>query len=164
VATDSGEGLRRVATGAAPRTFPIPLQIATSELSTSPKSEKRPTGAIQYFGGLREQVLERDGNPGDFGRGMCALARGRHGQWVRGSARLAASGRVDVMMGLETDSTAFGMGGIITFDLLDATGKVLASGSTAEAAIPGKSPAEREFGHRIGSQLARLYQRAWSQK
>lgn len=85
-------------------------------------------------------VLVCNSDPGVWGRGDCALARGRHGQWVRGSARLAASGRVDVKMGLETDSTAFGIGGKITFDLLDASGKVLASGSTSEAEIPGKSP------------------------
>ena len=53
---------------------------------------------------------------------------------------MASSGRVDVKMGLETDSTVFGIGGKITFDLLDASGKVLASGSTSEAQIPGKSP------------------------
>ena len=38
-------------------------------------------------------VLVCHSDPGVMGRGDCALARGHHGQWVRGSARLAASGR-----------------------------------------------------------------------
>ena len=73
---------------------------------------------------------------------------------VRGSARLAASGRVDVKMGLETDSTAFGIGGKITFDLLDVSGKVLASGSTSEAQIPGKSPGRARIWESDGKGIA----------
>lgn len=75
-----------------------------------------------------------------FARNQCSLSRGRHGQWVRGSATLLWDDHLNIQLGLETDSTFFGIGGHLEFDLLDAQGRVLYHGSTGEATIPGKRP------------------------
>ena len=88
----------------------------------------------------QQVVLQCNNDPGVWGRGDCALARGHHGQWVRGSVRLLSNGQVQAKVGLETDSTFFGISGNLTFDLLDANNKVVGSGSTDKVHIPGKSP------------------------
>lgn len=75
-----------------------------------------------------------------FARGYCSLSRGKHGQWVRASANLLKNGNVQVRMGLETDSNLFGIGGSMRFELLDSTGKVLGTGTSTSATIPGKGP------------------------
>jgi hypothetical protein len=75
-----------------------------------------------------------------FARNQCSLSRGRHGQWVRGSANLLWNDHLNIQLGLETDSTFFGIGGHVEFDLLDAQGHTLYHGSTGEATIPGKKP------------------------
>ena len=91
-------------------------------------------------------------DPGAFARADCSLSRGRHGQWVRGSANLLSNGRVEVRLGLETDSTFFGIGGKVRFDLIDADGKVIGTGSSGISHIPGKSPGK-----------ARIWESSWVQ-
>jgi hypothetical protein len=43
-----------------------------------------------------------------FGRGYCAINRGHHGQWLRGSVNLRGASLV-VRQGLESDSTVYGI-------------------------------------------------------
>lgn len=75
-----------------------------------------------------------------FSADSCSLARGKHGQWVRGSANLKSDGVLEMRLGLETDSTGFGVKGRVDFDLLDASGKVLLHGVGSEGSIGGKKP------------------------
>jgi hypothetical protein len=73
-----------------------------------------------------------------FARGYCQVARGHHGQWVRGSATLSKNALV-IKLGLETDSTFFGIGGSVLVTIRDKDGKSLGSYTSATCAIAGKS-------------------------
>jgi hypothetical protein len=103
--------------------------LAVVSLTAVIAEAEAPTVAVQ---------CKPDGNV--WARGDCALGRGRHGQWARGSVRLLSNGQIQAKIGLETDSTFFGISGKLTFDFLDANGKVLVSGSTSVVHIPGKKP------------------------
>jgi hypothetical protein len=69
-----------------------------------------------------------------------AVARGRHGQWVRASAVLKSNGDLIAQLGLETDSTFFGIAGTVTVLLKDKDGKVVGSAETAQCSLAGKPP------------------------
>jgi hypothetical protein len=72
-----------------------------------------------------------------FARGYCAVVRGRHGQWVRGTANLSGTA-LTMKLGLETDSGFFGIGGHVVVVLHDKTGKPIAFYRSATCAIAGK--------------------------
>jgi hypothetical protein len=75
-----------------------------------------------------------------------AVARGRHGQWVRASALLKSNGDLTAQLGLETDSTFFGIAGTVTVLLKDKDGKVVGSAEMPQCAIAGKSPGKARRG------------------
>lgn len=69
-----------------------------------------------------------------------AVARGRHGQWVRASAALKDSRDLVIKLGLETDSGFFGIAGTATVLLKDEAGRVIATVESPMRYIAGKSP------------------------
>jgi hypothetical protein len=73
-----------------------------------------------------------------FARGYCQVVRGRHGQWVRGSAVLEENA-LTIKLGLETDSTFFGIAGWVQVTVRDKAGKPLGSYKSDTCAIAGKS-------------------------
>jgi hypothetical protein len=75
-----------------------------------------------------------------------AVARGRHGQWVRASATLRSNGDLVAQLGLETDSTFFGIAGTVTVLLKDKNGKVVGSAEMDQCAIAGKGPGKARRG------------------
>jgi hypothetical protein len=80
-----------------------------------------------------------------YARGYCQIARGRHGQWVRGSATLSKNALV-IKLGLETDSTFFGIAGSVAVTIHDKDGTALASYKSATCAIAGKGKAHARIG------------------
>jgi len=87
-----------------------------------------------------------------FARGYSTLTRGKHGQWVRSKAQLNPDGTLIVGLGLETDSTLYGISGYSEAMLKDSKGNVLARYKSAECGIPGKKPGKAriaDFGGRF---------------
>ena len=75
-----------------------------------------------------------------FARGYCSVERAKHGQWVRGKAELKPDGMLTIGLGLETDSTFFGIAGLTEAVLKDQDNTVVARYRMAKCAIPGKKP------------------------
>ena len=75
-----------------------------------------------------------------FARGYCSIVRGRHGQWVRGTATLTTDGNLGMKLGLETDSGFLGIAGWVEVTLLDKAGRSLGTYKSATcAAVSGHS-------------------------
>lgn len=73
-----------------------------------------------------------------FARGHCSVVRGRHGQWVRGSAKLSGTA-LNIKLGLETDSAFFGVGGQVLVVIRDSAGRTIGAYKTKTCAIAAKS-------------------------